>query len=136
LKDDVLKPDITMKSLTSDDKFVILASDGVWSVMDAQQAVDLVIEFLSVFKNSKAASEELVDEALRKNAEDNVSVVVIWFQEEWDPAAAQPNLKVRSELRKKSLLKNEAPFKVGQSGGRRSRESSKRVEATGQINSI
>ena len=84
---DVLKPDIVSKEITSDDKFVILASHGVWSVMDAQQAVDLVMEFLSVFKNSKAASEELVDEALRKNAEDNVSVVVVWFQEDWDEKA-------------------------------------------------
>jgi protein phosphatase 2C family protein 2/3 len=120
-----------MRSLTSDDKFVILASDGVWSVMDAQQAVDLVIEFLSVFRNSKAASEELVDEALRKNAEDNVSVVVVWFQEEWDPTTAKPNLKVRGELRKKSLLKTEAPYKVGQRGRGKGR-----AEATGQINSL
>ena len=111
---DVLKPDIVSKEITSDDKFVILASHGVWSVMDAQQAVDLVMEFLSVFKNSKAASEELVDEALRKNAEDNVSVVVVWFQEDWDEKAVRPNIHVRNKLRKKQLLKNNAPYAVPQ----------------------
>jgi len=59
----------------------------LWSVINPQKAVDLVYEFLAVFGDSRAASEELMDEALRKQRSDNtanVSVVVIWFQEQWN----------------------------------------------------
>lgn len=62
-------PQFCARELTSEDQFVVLASNGVWAVIDPQQAVELVSEFLTVFGNSKAASEELVDEALRNNAD-------------------------------------------------------------------
>ena len=60
-----------------------------------------------------------MDEALRKNAEDNVSVVVVWFQEDWDEKSVRPNIHVRNKLKKKQLLKNNAPYAVPQT--RRSR---------------
>lgn len=67
-------------SIKQDDEFIVLASKGLWAVMEKQKAVELVSEFLSVFGDSRAASEELMDEALRKYKSD-VSVVIVWFKD-------------------------------------------------------
>jgi protein phosphatase 1L len=73
------------RQISPTDQFVVIGSQGLWSVMEPQQAVDLVVEFLGVFSDSRAASEELMDEALRRQQEGrgaDVSVIVVWFQEQ------------------------------------------------------
>lgn len=52
------KPVITKHQLQGHDKFIILASDGLWDSLNNQQAVDLVGQFL----NSKSTTKEEVIE--------------------------------------------------------------------------
>ena len=35
------EPEVTRKALDRDDKFMIVASDGLWGVMDSQEAVEI-----------------------------------------------------------------------------------------------
>lgn len=42
------EPDVTRHHLTPDDKFILLASDGLWDVLTDQEAVDVVDSELMV----------------------------------------------------------------------------------------
>jgi serine/threonine protein phosphatase PrpC len=73
------------RQISATDQFALIGSQGLWSVIEPQQAVDLVIEFLAVFCDSRAASEELMDEAIRRQKGErtsDVSVIIVWYQEQ------------------------------------------------------
>mmetsp|Transcript_50747 Transcript_50747/g.104414 ORF Transcript_50747/g.104414 Transcript_50747/m.104414 type:complete len:281 (+) Transcript_50747:78-920(+) len=84
-------PDITSTDLSSQDTFVILACDGVWDVMNDQQAVELVNESLQELRPilpqlqaegrsmAEILSRMLVEEALARGSNDNISCVVIFL---------------------------------------------------------
>jgi len=55
---------------------LILACDGLWDVMQDQEAVDLVLSFMGDRADS---AQFLVEEAIRRGSTDNVSVVVAWL---------------------------------------------------------
>jgi len=55
---------------------LILACDGLWDVIDDQEAVDIVLSY----SGDKAdVAQLLVNEAIRRRTGDNVSVVVVWL---------------------------------------------------------
>jgi serine/threonine protein phosphatase PrpC len=58
-------PDITELRLTSQDKFVILASDGVWEFLENQAVADIVYPFY-LQKNAEGAAENLVRAAFKE----------------------------------------------------------------------
>lgn len=84
-------PDITSTDLTVQDDFVILACDGLWDVMNDQQAVQLVVDcirelagFLPQLEADGRSIAEilarmLVEEALARGSNDNISCVVIFL---------------------------------------------------------
>ena len=79
---DLVIPDPELKSveLTSQDEFLILASDGLWDVVSAQDAVARVSSALG--KGGKTvtdAAEELCDLALKLGSSDNVTIVIVKF---------------------------------------------------------
>ncbi|KAI0355645.1 protein serine/threonine phosphatase 2C [Trametes cingulata] len=55
------------------DEFLILACDGLWDVLKDQEAVDLV----RGVQDSMEAAELLVNEALGRHTQDNVTVLVV-----------------------------------------------------------
>jgi len=68
------------------DQFVIVGCDGLWDVVEDQNAVDLVRAFVhedgdkAVGNGRKEdAAQMLCDEALRRGSTDNVTVVVSWL---------------------------------------------------------
>ncbi|CAO2836143.1 unnamed protein product [Amaranthus hypochondriacus] len=69
------EPHITVEMIDDDSEFVILASDGIWHVMSNQEAVDCVKNV----KEARAAAKALIEEALRRNSTDDISVVVVNF---------------------------------------------------------
>jgi len=69
-------PAIVSEPLTSDDEFVILASDGLWDVLNAEEAVRLARSELAAYEDAQLAAEKLVEVALRRKTGDNVIVVV------------------------------------------------------------
>lgn len=69
-------PDVHCLLIQKADEFLILASDGLWKVIENQVAVDLVRKT----KDPKTAAKQLVDYAIRQNSKDDISCVVVRFQ--------------------------------------------------------
>eukprot|EP00403_Amphidinium_massartii_P016485 CAMPEP_0178420716 /NCGR_PEP_ID=MMETSP0689_2-20121128/26275_1 /TAXON_ID=160604 /ORGANISM="Amphidinium massartii, Strain CS-259" /LENGTH=405 /DNA_ID=CAMNT_0020042205 /DNA_START=108 /DNA_END=1325 /DNA_ORIENTATION=+ len=89
-------PDVAVEVLGDADEFVILACDGVWDVMDDQDAVDLVrayiteaqAENMSQQQIAEGAAQRCVNEALSRGTTDNVTCSVVLAS--GPNAAAQP----------------------------------------------
>ncbi|MEW5310575.1 MAG: hypothetical protein WDW38_002361 [Sanguina aurantia] len=80
-------PDIRRETLGADDKFVILACDGVWDVMSNQDAVDFVGQRLDQGMSPTQAGCALLDACLANDPKeargvgcDNMTVVVVQLQ--------------------------------------------------------
>lgn len=78
-------PEITKVKLHAEDEFVIVACDGLWDVMDSAEAIRFARAHLSRYNCVDTASEFLVREALKKQSDDNITVIIIGFQKH-DPA--------------------------------------------------
>mmetsp|Transcript_15709 Transcript_15709/g.34468 ORF Transcript_15709/g.34468 Transcript_15709/m.34468 type:complete len:281 (-) Transcript_15709:85-927(-) len=84
-------PDITSTDLSTQDGFVVVACDGLWDVMNDQQAVELVNEsmreLLPIQRQLEAEGRSiaeilarmLVEEALARGSNDNISCLVIFL---------------------------------------------------------
>ena len=57
-------PDVTWLRLSRDDKFLILASDGIWEFLSSEQVVDIISPYYSS-GNVDGACDRLVKEALQ-----------------------------------------------------------------------
>ena len=70
-------PTVFERLLSPEDRFLILACDGVWDVLSNQQAVDIVQEAL-LQPNATAdhAARKLAVDAYTLGSEDNISVLV------------------------------------------------------------
>jgi serine/threonine protein phosphatase PrpC len=92
-------PDVYSYEIQNDDKFVIIACDGLWDVMSNQDAVDWVLNFGPVVDDKitelKSKNEqELIEKKTSKNiaqlmakhainnleSTDNVSVLIVFFR--------------------------------------------------------
>ncbi|KAJ7298722.1 hypothetical protein O6H91_03G076000 [Diphasiastrum complanatum] len=69
-------PDIKEETVDPATEFLILASDGLWKVVQNQEAVDLVRKI----RNPKAAAKRLTDEALSRKSKDDISCIVVRFR--------------------------------------------------------
>lgn len=73
-------PYVRSEDITSDDEFLILASDGLWDVVNNEEAVQLVREcFQNQHNTPQKAAELLSDTALHRGSNDNISSVIIKF---------------------------------------------------------
>ena len=70
-------PDSNSEVITPMTEFAIIASDGLWDVMNPQLAVNFVRKMLSKQNDLQAASRELANEALARGSVDNVTVIII-----------------------------------------------------------
>lgn len=73
----IAEPDVQQVALTEDDEFLIIGCDGIWDVMSSQQAVSLVRRGLRRHDDPQLCARELVNEALRLNTSDNLTVIII-----------------------------------------------------------
>lgn len=77
-------PDLFMHKISKNDKFMIMACDGLWDVVDNQTAVNFVLHFC-FDGNGKRINEKLniaaklADFALSQGSTDNVSVIIVFF---------------------------------------------------------
>ncbi|WCJ34646.1 Protein phosphatase 2C family protein [Euphorbia peplus] len=69
------EPDVRHVPIDSTMEFVILASDGLWKVMQNEEAVELVKHI----KDPQAAAKRLTSEALARKSKDDISCIVIRF---------------------------------------------------------
>jgi len=79
-------PEITEKILTVEEKFIIIASDGVWEFITNTQAVEMVVPFW-INKDVEGACDKLVNEATSRWEKgdasiDDITCVVIFISTE------------------------------------------------------
>jgi len=77
-------PDVMSVELNRRDEFVIVGCDGVWDVLQNQDAVDIARSHLTADRTgsdaaAKAAAQEIASRALELGSQDNVTVVVMGF---------------------------------------------------------
>lgn len=77
-------PDLFVHKISKNDKFMILACDGLWDVVDNQTAVNLVLHYC-FDKDGKRINEKLniaaklADFALSQGSTDNVTIIIVFF---------------------------------------------------------
>ena len=87
-------PELRSQRLHPEDEFVLLASDGLWRVLDSQAAVRLARADLRAHANATMAAERLVEGALHtRRVEDNITVVVVLLR------PVEPNASTRQRPR-------------------------------------
>lgn len=79
------EPELKLVTLTKEDEFLIIGSDGLWEVFTNQIAVDFVRRRLQEHNDTKRCCRELGVEAIKRGARDNVTVVLVAFHK--DPLA-------------------------------------------------
>ncbi len=72
----IAEPDICCFELTAECEFVVLATDGLWDVMDNEE----VVQYIHKYGQRDEVASWLVEEALRRGSLDNITVVIVWFQ--------------------------------------------------------
>ncbi|XP_062228226.1 probable protein phosphatase 2C 54 [Phragmites australis] len=73
------EPELKMITLTKDDEFLIIGSDGIWDVFSNQNSVDFARKRLQEHNNVKLCCKEIVEEAIRRGATDNLTAVLVSF---------------------------------------------------------
>ncbi|KAI7727634.1 hypothetical protein M8C21_003425 [Ambrosia artemisiifolia] len=73
-----LRSDPAIQDTLVDSKtdLLVLASDGLWKVVDNQEAVDIARKI----KDPQRAAKRLVAEALKRDSKDDISCVVVRFR--------------------------------------------------------
>lgn len=75
----IANPDIHIRKLDGTEDFLIIASDGLWTIMSNQAAVDLIKQWLSDGQTLEQCAICLVEKAVRIWEHDNVTVTIVLF---------------------------------------------------------
>ncbi|XP_006645973.2 protein kinase and PP2C-like domain-containing protein [Oryza brachyantha] len=81
--DDDLKPAVTAQPevietiLSSDDEFLVMASDGLWDVMSNEDVLSIIKETV---KEPGMCSKRLATEAAARGSKDNITVIVVFLR--------------------------------------------------------
>mmetsp|Transcript_4679 Transcript_4679/g.5072 ORF Transcript_4679/g.5072 Transcript_4679/m.5072 type:complete len:355 (+) Transcript_4679:52-1116(+) len=83
------EPATQTHTLTPDeDRVLLLACDGLWDVMNHEEAAAFIMQLKAEGKTARKVAKLLVEQALAKKTEDNVTVVVTYLK--WGAAAEAP----------------------------------------------
>lgn len=72
----IATPEICIKKLTKNEKFVVMACDGIWDVLSDQDVIEITKMHMG---NPTEASSAIVKKAFEKKSQDNLTAVVIFF---------------------------------------------------------
>ncbi|CAM8985590.1 unnamed protein product [Rhodiola kirilowii] len=92
------EPELQAIILSEEDEFLILGCDGLWDVMSSQCAVTIVRKGLMAHNDPDKCSRELVEEALKRNTCDNLTVVVVCFSPD-----SPPKIEIPKSHRRRSI---------------------------------
>mmetsp|Transcript_3130 Transcript_3130/g.7399 ORF Transcript_3130/g.7399 Transcript_3130/m.7399 type:complete len:483 (+) Transcript_3130:174-1622(+) len=87
-------PEMCEHEILPVDEFVILASDGLWDVLSSEEAVAIARAELQAYNDATMASEKLVETALRRRTDDNVTALVVCL----NAPPTQPSTRRRPRL--------------------------------------
>ena len=71
----IAEPHIYKTLITENDRFCVLASDGIWDVMNEKD----IYEICKGENNTDILVEKIVNEAIERGSEDNISCIVVTF---------------------------------------------------------
>ncbi|KAJ4836443.1 hypothetical protein Tsubulata_023078 [Turnera subulata] len=71
------EPEITETTLSAEDEFLVMASDGLWDVMSNEEVVSIIQDTV---KEPGMCSKRLATEAAERGSNDNITVIVIFLQ--------------------------------------------------------
>uniref|UniRef100_M4B3Y3 PPM-type phosphatase domain-containing protein n=1 Tax=Hyaloperonospora arabidopsidis (strain Emoy2) TaxID=559515 RepID=M4B3Y3_HYAAE len=74
-------PDIVVHEIKSQDEFMVLGCDGLFDVMKPQDVVNFVRTKLGLHGDVQHATEELVSHAIALGSTDNVSAIIVCFNQ-------------------------------------------------------
>mmetsp|Transcript_59293 Transcript_59293/g.105406 ORF Transcript_59293/g.105406 Transcript_59293/m.105406 type:complete len:658 (-) Transcript_59293:58-2031(-) len=72
----IAEPEIQIIPLSDKDLFLVLATDGVFDVMENQEVIDLALRH---WNDAEEAAKNIVRTAYKRGSEDNLTVLVIQF---------------------------------------------------------
>lgn len=79
------EPEIASQAILPEDEFILMACDGFWDVFSSQRAVECARQQLRDHNDPQLCSQQLVDEAMKMNTSDNVSVITICLTNDAPP---------------------------------------------------
>ncbi|KAJ6331951.1 hypothetical protein OIU76_010349 [Salix suchowensis] len=97
------EPELKLVTLTKEDEFLIIGSDGIWDVYSNQNAVDFVRKRLQEHNDVKQCCREMVGEAIRRQATDNLTVVIVSFHLEPPPPLVVQRARFRRSISAEGL---------------------------------
>jgi serine/threonine protein phosphatase PrpC len=71
--------DMVAVDVEEGDEFIVVATDGLWDVMDSAEAVSYVKFVLESGLSKEKVAAQMVQEALRRGTFDNITVLIIWL---------------------------------------------------------
>jgi len=71
----ISEPEFTEILLMPEDRFMVMASDGLWDVVSDEEVLSIVQSCEDKFQ----ASEQLINHAIKTGSQDNISVLVIYL---------------------------------------------------------
>ena len=79
----ISEPEIYDMSLTEEDKFIVIASDGIWEFLPNDQVVEMVVPYWEN-NNPEGACEKLIAESVKHWEEedeviDDITVIIIFL---------------------------------------------------------
>ncbi|KAK4762035.1 hypothetical protein SAY87_029919 [Trapa incisa] len=89
------EPELNLTTLVKEDEFLIIGSDGIWDVFSSQNAVDFARRRLQEHNDVKLCCKQIVEEAMRREADDNLTVVIVSFHLEPPPQLVVQRSKFR-----------------------------------------
>jgi len=104
-------PEVISQIVDPSDEFLVLGSDGLWDVMSPQEAIGFARAELQAYDDAGMASERLIEVALKRKTDDNVTALVVRMNA---PPQEPPRRRPRLNLTPQSGQKSDAS---GTSGG-------------------
>ncbi|KAH6832523.1 protein kinase family protein / protein phosphatase 2C family protein [Perilla frutescens var. hirtella] len=71
------EPEITETSLSSEDEYIVMASDGLWDVISNADVVSIIKDTV---KEPGMCSKRLATEAAERGSKDNITVIVVFLR--------------------------------------------------------
>ncbi|XP_047338452.1 probable protein phosphatase 2C 27 [Impatiens glandulifera] len=97
------EPEPKLITLTKEDEFLVIGSDGIWDVFRSQNAVDFARRRLQEHNDVKLCCKEIVEEAIKRGAIDNLTVVMVCFHSEPPPHVVVQRSRVKRSISAEGL---------------------------------
>ncbi|KAI4344225.1 hypothetical protein L6164_011475 [Bauhinia variegata] len=99
----IAEPELKLITLTKEDEFLIIGSDGIWDVFTSQNAVDFARRRLQEHNDVKLCGREIVEEAIKRGSTDNLTVVMVCFHSDPPPPVVVERPRVRRSISAEGL---------------------------------